>query len=271
MDADQYIQWGLQEHLLDPTTYQLLSEEDSRIAANKLYITIYQWTRKHSICNLLTKDSRKYIHQKIQHARSDPFGYVYLTIKIHKTAISTRPICSNLSCLPHILGQWVDLVLQPAVTSQPTYFKDLFNLKHELNTLVIPPNASLFTNDAVSMYTNIDIDDCLECISTFLLTIWDKTECAAVTSAMEIVMKNKRMRFGNLIFHQIHGVAMGMSPAPTIVNLYVAIYEAMHILPLLGSFLFFLKRFIDDGLGIWLHNPDPESNWVWCMPVWDKK
>jgi hypothetical protein len=82
---------------------------------------------------------------------------------------------------------------------------------------------------------------------------------------MEILMKKNRMKFGDLVFRQIHGVAMGMSPAPTIVNLYVAIYEAMHILPLLNSSLFYLKRFIDDGLGIWLHDPDPDvnaANWI---------
>jgi hypothetical protein len=119
------------------------------------------------------------------------------------------------------------------MTDQPTYFKNSFALKRKLNTLVIPPNASLFTYNAVYMYTNITIDNCLERISTFLSTIWDKVKCSAVTSTMEIVMKNNRMRFGNLVFHQIHGVAMGMSPAPTIANLYVAIYEAMHILPFL--------------------------------------
>ena len=56
-----------------------------------------------------------------------------------------------------------------------------------------------------------------------------------------------------------------MSPAPMIANLYVAIYEAMHILPLLDSFLFYLKRFINNGLGIWIHNPDPDvdaANWI---------
>ena len=74
------------------------------------------------------------------------------------------------------------------------------------------------------MYTNIEIDNCLERISTFLLTIWNMVECAAVTSAREIVMRNNRMRFGDLIFHQIRGVAMGMSSTPTIANLYIAIY-----------------------------------------------
>ncbi len=40
VDAKQYIQWGLQEHLLDPTTYQLISEIETKIAANELYTTI---------------------------------------------------------------------------------------------------------------------------------------------------------------------------------------------------------------------------------------
>jgi hypothetical protein len=68
VDAKQYIQWGLQEHLLDSTAYQLISEseEDARIAANKLYTTIHQWTRKHSLCDHLIKDSKKYIRQKIE-------------------------------------------------------------------------------------------------------------------------------------------------------------------------------------------------------------
>ncbi len=39
---------------------------------------------------------------------------------------------------------------------------------------------------------------------------------------MEFVMRNNRMRFGDPNFCRIRGVAMGMSPAPTIANLYVA-------------------------------------------------
>jgi hypothetical protein len=57
---------------------------------------------------------------------------------------------------------------------------------------------------------------------------------------------------------------MGMSPAPTIANLYVAIYETAHSLQYIPSVVLYLHRFINDGFGVWLHNPDPavdERNW----------
>ena len=57
---------------------------------------------------------------------------------------------------------------------------------------------------------------------------------------------------------------MGMLPAPSLANLFVALHEVSHILKFLETFLFFLKRFIDDGFGIWLHDADPmtdENNW----------
>ncbi len=110
------------------------------------------------------------------------------------------------------------------------------------------------------MYTIIDINDSIEHIMNFLAEFWDKHDCKAVKEAMEIVMRNNWMRFGDLIFCQIRGVAMGMSPAPTITSLYVAIYEHDHIIPLIGKYLMYYKRFIDDGFAIWLHDENPTTD-----------
>ncbi len=78
------------------------------------------------------------------------------------------------------------------------------------------------------MYTNIDINDSISRISNYLEELWDKWECKAIVEAMELVMKNNPMQFGDLIYHQIRGVAMGMSPAPTIANLYVSVTIPTH-------------------------------------------
>jgi hypothetical protein len=208
----------------------------------------------------LSSDATNYIHYWTQKNRSYPFGHFYLTIKINKSPVSTRPVCSDCASLVHPLGKWLNYALQPVVANQPFCFKELFSLKQELDKIVLPPNASIIAFDAVSMYTNIDIDDSIKKISTFLADIWDKHECKVVKTAMEIVTKNNRMLFGDLIYHQICGVATGMLPAPTIANLYVAIYELNHIIPLLDKYLMFYKRFTDEGFAIWLHNLDPAIN-----------
>jgi hypothetical protein len=57
---------------------------------------------------------------------------------------------------------------------------------------------------------------------------------------------------------------MGMSPAPTLANLFGAIYKEEYVLPFVPAIVIYLHRFIDNGFGIWLHGPDPavdESNW----------
>ena len=217
------------------------------------------------MCSSLTKDATAYICHWTLKNQNDPFGYFFLMIYIHKAKGGTHPICSDCASLVHPLGKWLDYTLQPAVTKQPSYFKDSFTLKQELNKLVLPPNASIISFDAISMYTNIGINDSIECISTFLAETWDNYDCKAVKEAMEMVMKNNSMRFGNLIYHQIGGVAMGMLPAPTIAKLYVAIYEGDHIIPLVNvKYLSFYKRFIDDGFAVWLHDKDPTTdanNW----------
>ena len=86
----------------------------------------------------------------------------------------------------------------------------------------------------------------------------------ALLEALELVMFNNRMRFGDIIVKQISGIAMGMSPATTISNLYMAISDTEHVLSYNPSVVLYHCCFIDDGLGVWLHNPDPtvdERNW----------
>ncbi len=140
-----------------------------------------------SIASYVSKSSIDYIRHNTLKNCLDPFGYFYLTIKIHKTPVSTCPVCSNCASIVHSLGKWLDYALQPIVKEQQSYFKDVFALKHQLVDLDLPLNVSLITFDAVSMYTKIDINDCIERVSTYLATIWDCDKCNAVTQAMEIV------------------------------------------------------------------------------------
>ena len=266
-----YIKQGL-KHLTDQTNYQIISEQQAYSEVAELKREIYRWTIRHRASKAVTDTQVKYIRKKLDETIEDPFGYFYLLIKLHKTPISTRPVCSDCGSLPHALGQWVDEMLQPIVRAQPTYFKNTFELKQDLDHMILDPSIhySLFTYDAVAMYVNIPTEDCISELSSYLRDIQTFTRFkhynpTALIEALTIVMRNNRMRFGDIIVRQLSGIAMGMSPAPTIANLYVAIHEAARILQHLSTTLRYLRRFIDDGFGIWIHDPDPivdNNNWA---------
>jgi hypothetical protein len=158
----------------------------------------------------------------------------------------------------------VDAQLQPIVKDQALYFKNSFTLKADLDGLDIPPNASLFTYDAVAMYPSINMAQCLERLLGYLsspnIASYYGINPTALIEAIAIVMYNNCMRFGNVLVKQISGIAMGMSPVPTLANLFVAIYEHDHVLQYIPAMVKYRCRFIDDGFGIWLHDPDPEVN-----------
>jgi len=220
-------------HLTNAKTHQIVSEEQGRRDVLALKWKIFEWTLEHR--KVLPKQVVDYIRKKMDLTIKGPFGYIYLLYKLHKDPVSKMPICSDRGSLPRALGQYVDEQLQTIVQARETYIKDSFSFKSEISKLKLPPNASSFTYDAISMYTNIDTDDCIARILKYLKLPSTKKRfmhysVSALLEALVIVMKNNSMRFGDILVKQLIGIAMGMSPAPTIANLYVAIHKQLKIL-----------------------------------------
>jgi hypothetical protein len=263
---EHYIKLGL-DHLLDQSSYELLTEDQADHDIHDLRSAMHAWTIHHH--SSLPEDTVNFIREHMDKASKDPPGYFFLLIKLPKLSITRRPISFDCASLPHALRRYVDATLQPIVKDQALYFKNLAKLKSDLEELDLPPNASLFTYDAVAMYPRINTADCLTQLSGYLsnkeVSSMYGFSSTALLEALELVMLNNCMRFGDIIVKQIIGIAMGMFPAPTIANLYVAIFETVHILQYIPVVVLYLHCFINDGFGVWLHDPDPavdERNWT---------
>jgi len=105
IDVEHYIKLGL-DHLLDPSAYELLTEEQANQDIDVLWRDIYTWTVRH--CNSLPDNTVNFIRDHMDKAMEDPLGYFYLLIKLHKLPIAGRPVCSDCGSLPHGLGCYVD-------------------------------------------------------------------------------------------------------------------------------------------------------------------
>ena len=187
-----------------------------------------------------------------------------MSLKEHKNPWKMRPIvcCSGtfINCLSKWLDHWLQQ-LKPLIT---TYIKDSKELLTKLADLgALPPNARLFTADAVSVYTNIDTDHAIEVISAWLDSLQHQLPknfpLEAVKAAMILVMKNNIFEWGDLYFLQLLGTAMGTSAACMWATIYYAIHEMGVLIPTYVNNLSLFLRFIDDIIGIWTGT---EAEWI---------
>jgi hypothetical protein len=116
----------------------------------------------------------------------------------------------------------------------------------------LPPNAKLFTANAVSMYTNIHTRDAVKRIRKLLdahPTLATSNERFSVIEALVIIMTNNIFQFRDTFWLQIDGTAMGVSPSCTYATLNYAAHEQW--LQSQYPEIIFYRRYIDYVFAIW--------------------
>ena len=256
IERDRYIRLALDEHLSCKKTYRQLT----KTSANNRVAVIRKITnniaddldhlKRHSDATFLRRCLEKFDNKE------DPFPYFYLTAKVHKTPLKTRPIVSVSGSISHGLGRWVDCCLQRLCRHLPYRTISSSTLCDDLRKIKdLPPTARLFTCDATSMYTNIDINHALTIIQDFIEHSPQLSQELGVPvplfiAALRCLMIHNVFRFGDTYWLQLFGTAMGTPPAPMYATLYFGILE-QKLIPKFLSCLFY-NRFIDDGFGIWV-------------------
>jgi hypothetical protein len=184
---------------------------------------------------------------------------------VHKDGTpKTRPIVSSVNSIPEIFSKWVDYWLKRVVrTILPIYIRDADHLMNDLRRTFpngLPPDARLFSVDAIGMYSNIDTDHGINVLTQWLRDYTaDLLTCTPVDFVIEAlaeIMSSDIFQFGDTYWKQTRGCAMGTSAAVNYTYLYVGLLEVQRLLPRFETCLPFFKRFIDDGIGVWL----PPSN-----------
>ena len=212
---------------------------------------------------------RAFLRKELKSNQS-PYAQFYLTLKAHKLKpgqtvdqLKSRPIVSCPGSLLHGLGVWVDRKLQEVAQNTISYFRNTLELKKQLLMLNLPTNARLFTADAVSMYINIPTHTALNLIRKHLAQYQRKHNNEypqdAVRAGLRLIMTMNIFTFRDLTLKQLNGTAMGTPPAPPYATIYYGIHEEK-FLPHHAQRVNFYRRFIDDVIGIWCPNKNPERD-----------
>ncbi|MEM7040544.1 MAG: hypothetical protein AAF570_26510, partial [Bacteroidota bacterium] len=264
IERTEYIRLAFRDHLNDRKTYKYLNPGLAKTKAIQMRNDLQKWLKLFK--KSLTTNEKRFLNHHLANNK-EPFATFYVTMKVHKTPLKTRPIVSCSGSLYEALGIWVDDKLQHVARQQKSYFKSTFDLKQELLSLTLPPNALMFTADATSMYTNIPTNKALHFIGRYLQhneAQFEAVPTEALIAALRLIMKNNVFTFGDTTFRQLTGTAMGTPPAPPWATIYYALCEH-DFLDTFDEHLLLYRRFIDDVFGIWVPQDDDfhtnENEW----------
>ena len=75
-------------------------------------------------------------------------------------------------------------------------------------------------------------------------------------------MTDNMFEFGDTLWRQIRGTAMGAVPAVACAVLCVGLLEQIRILGQCKDNILFYSRFVDDGMGVWQEVQNEKNNWT---------
>jgi hypothetical protein len=179
-------------------------------------------------------------------------GRFYALPKVHKPGMPFRPIVSGNGTITEPLSALADHLLAEIPPTFPTYIKDTTDFLKKLSDVKNDlKNAILVTADITALYNNIPIKDGIKaCMEKYAEQNYKPISSPHLQGLLEKILTCNYFEFGDQLYLQTFGVAMGTKMAPNFANVYVGIFE--------NEFLAsqphkpcFIVRFIDDYFLIW--------------------
>ena len=174
--------------------------------------------------------------------------------KLHKNPI---PIVSGIGGITERISSFLDHFLQPVLITIPSYLKNSSELIELIKDTHIHTNDILVTVDVSSLYLNIPQEEGTQAVVNLL------EERGAlplpkdvITHMLNIVLKYNIFKFGDSVYRQVKGTAMGTKCAPAFAGIFMNTLESNFLAttPIKPAIF---KRYIDDIFILWKHG-EPE-------------
>ena len=178
--------------------------------------------------------------------------------KDHKQGLPLRPVVSSCGSPLSNVSLLLERILNQLLEFVPAHLSSTEECVKELRNLGrLPDNCIVASMDVAALYTNIPINESIDAamemleehrqsVDMFSLAIPD------VRRLLEFVLNSNYFVFGEKVYRQRKGLAMGNNLAPPMAIIFMSKFEqeALAMTPWKPSLY---KRYIDDCLVVWLH------------------
>jgi hypothetical protein len=233
-------------HLNDTKTYRSLGPNsliNFMESENYNYIKFaYQQLQQYLLPLSKTDQERRLISLQPSDTLTVPKFHVLP--KLHKAYtfpdIPSRPIAGATNWITTSMSVLLDSKLQSLLDDHPLILKNSQSLLQKFHDVPVNPNSILVTLDVTALYPNINIDRLCDNVLAGHPTL---------QRIARFVLKNNYVQYGNEVFEQIDGIAMGTNCAVNLANLYCAHFLDPHLSN--HTLVSLFGRFIDDIFLLW--------------------
>lgn len=228
--------------LSDTTTYEL----QARNPLTKLEAASNALVNRMYTAKVIDEPQRKSMTR-----HNSQLSRIYALPKIHKDGAPLRPIVSTVNSPSAVLSKYMDGLLK-CLANDKYNVKTSHEIKTRLNGVSIARNDVLVSFDIVALFPSIPIN----LVMDILERKWDiicKHTCMPKDLFLDtmrfILIDSPFFVFGDTMYKQIDGCAMGNNISPTIADIITnELFDV--ILPKLKFNIKFLAKYVDDIVAI---------------------
>ena len=182
--------------------------------------------------------------------------------KNHKPDIPLRPIVSACGDPLDKLTWLLERIISQLLKFVPAHLKNTYDFLERLKSEFpngLPKHTIIFTVDVANLYGNIPIQEAIQSTLTLIAKHQDKIDLLGldldtIGSLLSHCLTNNYVKFGQKIYKQTHGIAMGSRMASPLAIIFMNAVESMMLSSAERQPILYV-RYIDDIFGIWTHGP----------------
>jgi hypothetical protein len=177
----------------------------------------------------------------------------HILAKVHKPKLAGRPIAGAVNWITTRLSTFLSYALRPAVQKKSHILRDSTQFINQIEHQAVPNGALLVSLDVESLYPNMKREIVKRSLEALSGSEYPEATVELLVSLAMFILNASYVEFGDLIFHQVEGMAMGTNAAVELANLYVD-YLLENSEPFFEFRQYFKHyfRYIDDIFFVWL-------------------
>ena len=190
--------------------------------------------------------------------RNSRMSQFYGLPKDHKPGLPLRPVVSTCGSPTSNISLLLERILNQLLRFVPAHLTSTEECVEQLRGLGRLPSKSIVASlDVVSLYSNIPINESIDAAMQLLEAHRQEVDIlflslTDVRKLLEFVLESNYFQFGDSVYRQRRGLAMGNHLAPPLAIIFMSKLEE-EALSLSPQKPLLYRRYIDDCILVWLH------------------